>query len=178
MPHRPSGDHPNGHRDTRIARNSRRRSKRMNNWKTMIHPETGAIEIGGVTLGPETTEPALLASPLAAAADAPAKHGAFTRYRLPGQRVGGEEAIVTLTFDGPRLERVELYQPGPAPEQGWDDWSEEKELARKARHDAFLAARLGPPPYVHAWGKVESVHDARGGSSSIIVSYGSRPPRP
>ena len=45
------------------------------------------------------------------------------------------------------------------------------ELARKARHDAWLDGQLGPPPWSYAWGKIGSGYDAVFVHSDVIVGY-------
>ncbi len=57
----------------------------------------------------------------------------------------------------------------------WDDWSEEKELARKAWHDDWLkrtSTITAPRKYV--WGRVASSYDERSADSSIEVTYAGR----
>jgi len=51
------------------------------------------------------------------------------------------------------------------------DWSRERELDRKAQHDALLSRDLGAPPYAFEWGNILSVFDERSGGSIIIVEY-------
>ncbi|MGH8250192.1 MAG: hypothetical protein ACREVI_05770 [Steroidobacteraceae bacterium] len=75
----------------------------------------------------------------------------------------------TLLFKGDKLDRVFLLMLIPSDDS--DQWSEELELQRKAKHDAWLRAKLGQPPYEYAWGTVTSDYDPKGCVSEIIVSY-------
>jgi hypothetical protein len=45
------------------------------------------------------------------------------------------------------------------------------ELARKARHDAWLAKQLGLPPWSFSWGTVSSAYDATFCQSLVSVVY-------
>ena len=51
-------------------------------------------------------------------------------------------------------------------------WTAELEQERKLKHDTWLRAELGAPPYEYPWGSVTSDFDPRGCVSDIIVSYG------
>ena len=51
------------------------------------------------------------------------------------------------------------------------DWVEDREEQRKAKHDAWLSTALGEPPYLYAWGRVESDFDPRAWASEILVTY-------
>jgi len=57
------------------------------------------------------------------------------------------------------------------PSDKGNEWTEQLELTRKAKHDSWLRAELGEPPYDYAWGNVTSDYDPRGCASEIIVSY-------
>ncbi|MGH8130064.1 MAG: hypothetical protein ACRES3_04325 [Steroidobacteraceae bacterium] len=72
---------------------------------------------------------------------------------------------------GERLIRVLLLMTIPS--DASDQWSTELELERKAKHDAWLGAELGAPPYEYPWGRIASEFDQRGYVSEIIVNYAS-----
>jgi hypothetical protein len=65
---------------------------------------------------------------------------------------------------------ISLMDADPRFGTSWTDQSYEKELARKASHDAWLSQAL-PQPEV-SWGSVWSGYDEKGGFSDIVVKYG------
>ncbi len=52
-----------------------------------------------------------------------------------------------------------------------EEWKIEFEFERKEKHDIWLLAELGAPPYTYDWGSVTSDFDAKGCASDIIVTY-------
>ena len=89
--------------------------------------------------------------------------------------IRGELFVLGLSFFGADLVEFDLTNVQPGEKRTWSDWSKEKEMARKDRHDKWLANQLGKPPYKLAWGQVFSVYDQQSGGSSIIVRYKSHP---
>jgi hypothetical protein len=75
----------------------------------------------------------------------------------------------TVLFKADRIDRVLLMMRIPS--DSIKEWTEERELERKAAHDRWLLAELGIPPYEYAWGRVASEFDPRGLASEIIVVY-------
>ncbi|MCC6552560.1 MAG: hypothetical protein IT372_05985 [Polyangiaceae bacterium] len=138
----------------------------------MIDEETGELELaGGVRVGPSFTEAQFLASPLARRSKA-MNSPEWGGYRVERQRVFGREVRVTLGFRRGKLVMLELFLVGAVSKASWDEWSDREEVQRKADHDAWLEAMLGPPPYSYPWGEITSQHDPRGGYSSIVIRYG------
>jgi hypothetical protein len=137
----------------------------------MLHEDTGEIDLAfGVRIGPSYTEAQFLSSKLARNSKA-MSDPEWSGYRMERQLLAGRQFRVSLQFRRGRLVAVELFQVGAVSKASWDDWSEREELERKADHDAWLDALLGPPPYSYPWGEVVSQHDPRGGYSSIVVRY-------
>lgn len=137
----------------------------------MMNAATGEVLFDtGEALGPSLTRSAFLASPLAVGATA-----LGAGFALARRDIGGEAFVPTLWFDGEPLARLELSMVMPTEATSWDDYSEDRELARKAKHDAWLAGQLGPLPWQFTWGNVTSEFDPRGGSSTIVITYRSRP---
>jgi hypothetical protein len=108
--------------------------------------------------------------------------GAFALRRVPprwvwctvdGLGIGEVGFTVVLGFEDDALHSIRLSDRAYA-SSSWDDWSEENELRRKKAHDAWLSSTLGAPPYDCAWGSISSLYDVRGGSASIVVTYGAR----
>lgn len=54
--------------------------------------------------------------------------------------------------------------------QNWNDWSEEKELSKKEFYDNYLTIIFGTKRKFD-WGKLETVYDPRGGTTSIVLKY-------
>jgi hypothetical protein len=137
----------------------------------MIDPTTGDIDLGsGATAGPGLTEQAFRASPPGAAADPIPAAPPWSGWRVRRHGASGAMFAISLRFQAGKLALAEIVELDPDA-GGWDDWSEQKELAKKARHDALLAAWLGPPPWKYAWGEVTSTFDPRGGYAGITVRY-------
>jgi hypothetical protein len=80
------------------------------------------------------------------------------------------ELLVVLWFHGQRLTMISLMDADPRFGTSWTDQSYEKELARKASHDAWLSRAL--PQREVSWGSVWSGYDEKGGFSDIVVKYG------
>lgn len=55
-------------------------------------------------------------------------------------------------------------------DKGWDNWSEEKELADFEKYKEWLTNELGQQKEF-AWGTVRALYDSKGGSSSINIHY-------
>ena len=96
-------------------------------------------------------------------------------------RIDGRSWLVIARFVGARPAQVTLVCDDPAFGEGWDDYSEKKERARRAVHDAWLERALGPAhraddahackEWRFAWGRVISAHDPRGGATDVQIIY-------
>jgi hypothetical protein len=141
--------------------------------KKMIDQTTGTVTIPGrsESISPDLTRSGFLSSALAGAASVCVKNEPWCSWDLPVAVADGKKWYVRLQFHADLLTRVEVTVADPNERQSWSDWSREKELDRKAQHDALLSHDLGTPPYAFAWGKIFSVFDERSGGSSIIVDY-------
>ncbi|MEX0733035.1 MAG: hypothetical protein WD051_00195 [Steroidobacteraceae bacterium] len=78
---------------------------------------------------------------------------------------------LTVFFKGHRMDRVFVLMSIPSDKAS--EWTEQLELARKAKHDSWLRAEIGDPPYDYRWGSVTSDYDPRGCVSEIIITYAS-----
>jgi hypothetical protein len=140
----------------------------------MIHVDTGEIDLAqGVRVGPSFTEAEFLRSALSRNSKAQ-NDPEWSRYKIQRQLISGLQFRVGLCFHRGRLEQIELFLVGAESKASWDEWSEREEVERKASHDAWLDALLGPPPYAFAWGEISSDYDPKGGYSCIMVSYAPR----
>jgi hypothetical protein len=140
--------------------------------RTMIALATGEIALdGGASIGPGLTLKAFLASPLVGGAPLPAPGASWSNFGLCHPEMEGQKFGVGLGFEGEALRTVDLSMVRSTEPLSWDDWSQERERARKARHDTWLAEQLGHLPWSFSWGEVSSDYDPRGGSSGIRIAY-------
>ena len=75
----------------------------------------------------------------------------------------------TLIFQGERLHQVYLALRTSLDDTG--PWTIATEHERNEKHDVWLRAALGAPPYEYSWGRVSSEFDPKDPASEIIVSY-------
>ncbi len=131
--------------------------------------DTGELSPSSGSIGPRLTLAGFLESPLATGARALGGWASWSSFELTRQLICGAHFSATLRFQGERLALVNLALIEEL--ASGEDWDEAVALAKRGRHDAWLAACLGPPPYRYLWGTVESVYDPRSVSSSIGVTY-------
>ena len=81
--------------------------------------------------------------------------------------------IVAVYFHAEILKWVHLTNVDPQFGTSWSEWSEQKQLALKATHDAWLHKTFKSRRRF-AWGSVESVYDRKDGNSSIIFTFDPR----
>ncbi|MFT3880067.1 MAG: hypothetical protein QM703_10465 [Gemmatales bacterium] len=140
----------------------------------MFDVTTGTLtfEHPPVSIKPSLTRDEFLAGPLAVGAQTHVGNEPYHSWKL-GQpfRSSGLDLLVVLWFHHQRLTMVSLMDANPRFGVSWDDYSLDKELARKASHDAWLLRSL-PPEREYPWGNVWSGYDDKGGFSSIVVRYG------
>jgi hypothetical protein len=84
--------------------------------------------------------------------------------------ISPEPGVVgTAIFDDERLWGLLLCIRLPSDDTR--QWNIEREHERKVKHDEWLRAELGSPPYQYGWGEIASEFDPRGGISEIVVRY-------
>ncbi|RLB63947.1 MAG: hypothetical protein DRI90_05750 [Deltaproteobacteria bacterium] len=139
----------------------------------MIDTTTGEIKLDcGVRIPPLWMEDAFQSSLLASGAVSLVGNAEFHTFRAEPALISGSLFAIGLTFRAGLLCKLGLTLMHDDYGTSWDDWSEAKELQRKADHDAWLTSLLGgPPPHTFPWGKVTSSYDPKGGCSSILLSY-------
>jgi hypothetical protein len=148
----------------------------------VIDRETGALVLPSGRIGSAVTRTVFLASPLAAQERCVDVSTGWTQVYLTPQAVDGLTFGVKVVFEGEQLDGYSLWIVDARYGTSWDNWSEEKELARRDAHDTWLTAALGPGErrlssngpdlsYSFSWGEVWSTFDARGGSSTIGVRW-------
>jgi hypothetical protein len=134
---------------------------------TLFLPEIGLRIPPNFTRTELVETQAALVAPIAIAV----QNEPWCSYRLAGISLRDTELHISLQFKGEQLISTQLCHSAERFGNSWDTWSEEKEKARKAFHDQWLATQLGDPPGEHAWGTVDSSYDSKGGFSSITLSY-------
>jgi len=159
-----------------------------------IDKETGKIKLpSGLVITAELSKSEFEASAFFNQAT-PYDYGTlpFQWYKFEGGLVEEHILHIHLCFYSENIvsfhTSVNLHSTNPPK---WEDWSLEAESQQKLFHDKLLQSILGNPhkklrtlekyvglnyavQYSYNWGKVWSGYDEKSGSSSIIVSYGSR----
>lgn len=102
-------------------------------------------------------------------------YGEVTNLYLKPQKSGKDYFALRLFFsrEGGLVHLLlSLRDDGSVPT--WENWSQERELQKKARNDRWLKKELGEPPYVFPWGSLQSLYDPREASSYIALEYKER----
>lgn len=148
------------------------------NASGIFDPATGTLTADdGAEIGPELTKTGFLASALAAGAEFLVANEPHRSWSV-ARSIGGRPFRVGLWFEGERLAMVVAVLDDPSYGRSWADWSREREDARKAAHEAWLAAfdpSIGDGRD-YPWGFVSSTYDDRSGGSEIVIRYGERLP--
>lgn len=126
---------------------------------------------GGDLIYPGLSENEFLSSPVGLKAEANIINEDNNSYDIASIDVGSESFSATVFFKHKRLWMLSLYLVDGCESGFWSNWSEEKELKKKATHDKFLNKELGKLPYDFDWGKITSIFDRKGGASSIVMRY-------
>ena len=125
----------------------------------------------GELLDAETTEAAFLASRLAARTARDHGGDGHRNYGLGRVSLDGTEFSLCAYFREQRLTMFILAVGMPDEASSWDDWTLEREMARKAVHDEWLQSHLGERPWIYAWGSVWSEYDPRSACSSWGMNF-------
>lgn len=117
-----------------------------------------------------------------------------TEMHYQRESLSGGIFTVAIGFVGPRLGSIELFLHRPGDEAGWEGWSEQSELQRKADQEAWIECTFGRPLRIrpvrlddrdivpadtpaaarHAefeWGEVASFYDDKGGNAFVRIRY-------
>lgn len=107
-----------------------------------------------------------LASPLGSKSERWFANGPFETFRfLPEPGI-----IATADFQDGRLLNVSILFS--LPNDSEENLSVERELQRKQKHDDWLRAQLGDPPYRYNWGHISSAFYQQHCESDMMVVYG------
>lgn len=145
----------------------------------------GTVSACGCAIGPGTAKATLIA-----AGGTPEHYTngyGWVRLVEPEGDATGPRWFIAVSYDPD--ERVNMVQlaHSDGPPGDWSDWSEDDELARRDRHDAWLGETLGEawanaPAQAYdlasrgqvrdfPWGRVWSDYDTRSGGASITIRY-------
>ena len=132
--------------------------------------ESGAIRVGSVEVDPSTTRDEFSDSAACAHVDVvnPAE-GWYSGHAVPQPDELGW-VFLRLSFHDQTLVAVFLSTSDQR-QLSWGDWSEEREVAAKRRHDQFLDEQFGSRR-TFPWGRVESYVEPRLKESMIAIEYG------
>jgi len=138
----------------------------------VIDPATGSLCFdGGVTLGAGLTRSALLQTPVGETQEVWVRNEPWCSWRVTRLKAAGRTFLAVLQFHSEQLKWVSLVESDQVGLGSWSDWSEAHELEMKAQYEAFLSSELGKDRSF-PWGSATAIYDARGGSSSIHITYG------
>ncbi|QIF03325.1 hypothetical protein [Roseimicrobium sp. ORNL1] len=141
----------------------------------MIDPKSGQVLLPyeGLRIDPSLTRGEYLASAQATQGEEVVKNGPYCSFRLPPVALGDHTFGCILGFYGRTLDRVSIGCADAVYGTSWDDWTLDREMAKKKIHDALLRKALGLfwRRWTYKWGRVWSGYDPKGAHSSIIVTY-------
>lgn len=130
-----------------------------------IDHTNGLVTFAGGSIDPAMDKAAFLKSPLGSKSEQWFVNGSFETYRfLPEPGI-----VATTDFRDGRLLNVSILFT--MPDDSEDNLSMERELQRKKKHDEWLRASLGGPPYRYNWGHVSSDFYHQHCESDIMVVY-------
>lgn len=124
--------------------------------------------VNGERLGPSTTRSEFLLSPLGRSSKVLIKNEPWCSFRFT---VPEETTSFAAYFKGEILDSIHITVVGAEYGKDWNDWSEEKEMARKLANDKWLMSVGLTPGAQYPWGSVWSGYDPKGGFSSAVVRY-------
>jgi hypothetical protein len=148
----------------------------------VIDRHTGTLVLSNGRIACDLSLFAFRSSPMAGRAKYEDMGTGWVHVSLEPKALDGLMFGIKLIFEGERLDSYSLWLMDARHGSSWRDGSEEKELARRDAHDAWLVVTFGSGErrgtekgpelrYTFPWGEVWSSFDAGGGSSSIGVRF-------
>lgn len=134
-----------------------------------ISVEEGAVLFAAGTIRPGLDKKTFLGSLIGADAEEFLMNKPHSTYRIFPEK--GIVATVQFTNDVLDTVAILFEMEGDNAEK----WNEERELARKELHDAWLRNEIGPPPYRYPWGRLGSSYDAKDCVSDIMITFDKNP---
>ncbi|TAK90528.1 MAG: hypothetical protein EPO06_07875 [Burkholderiaceae bacterium] len=133
-------------------------------------PTTGNFTLdGGETLGSHVTRSDFLSTPIGVMSKVLVKNEPWCSFSIP---ISDKSISLSVFFNGETLDAIHITVLGTAFGTSWNDWSEEKERARKIANDQWLISKGLTPGERYLWGFVWSGTDPKGGLSCAVVRYG------
>jgi hypothetical protein len=140
----------------------------------VINKSTGEIQFPGEpwAFGPATMREDFVLSAIGRQSQ-PASRIHNDSFTLPKVEIRGHPFYRILYFLGGCLHQMFMGSTHVQFGQSWNDWSREKEMARKRFHDSLLAEIFGEVKerYEFPWGSVASYYDIKGDASQIVITY-------
>lgn len=136
-----------------------------------INLRSGTVELGGMIVTPSLDEDSFVDG--GTGAELLIHNGIFRSYKLPHTEIAGRAFVPSVWFENGRLARLTLdyYDPDIS---GWDGWTEQAMKAAHCDNEKWLNRQLGRwGRRRFDWGRVGAFADPRGGSASIVLSFGS-----
>jgi hypothetical protein len=142
----------------------------------MIDTKTGGtVVLDGVqSITPTLTLDVFLASPLGQGAQWIGVAADWPLFFVGKHEIFGDSCTVILMFQKQQLIGVRVHVLDPSlvdVKPDFNDYDVDAALALKMRFEAWLAAKLGPPPYLYPWGRIDAVYSPQDVSTGIFVSY-------
>lgn len=141
----------------------------------MINPQNGYLILNNIDLiiRPGITKHEILNSDLAQCIRTQDEYeNGYSNYLLEPQPIGAFLFPIRLYFNPQGiLDLIMLFLRIDDEIPSWENWLEQKEMDRKAKHDMRLEECLGKPPYKYSWGSISSNYDPRSASSGIAIHY-------
>ena len=140
----------------------------------MLDPTTGEVTLTTtkVCLGPRVTLTEFLVSAVGQHASPGTINPPWANYgcSFAVGEVGPFPADLGVQFKGEALLWLTIMNLSPEFGTSWDDWSREKEDARRRTHDAWLRAS-GLPPGRYRFAEVWSDYSEKDALSKIVIRY-------
>ena len=96
----------------------------------------------------------------------------WVHYYLKNYKINDKYFFFDFMFYNEILSRLDFgFYPGPVNNANWNDWSEEKELQKKAEYEQWLNKETGGINSF-SWGYVSAYYDSKSGGSGIMINYG------
>lgn len=131
--------------------------------------KTGQLQLdSGLILSPALSRSQFLASSDGTASTVFVKNEPWCSFRV---EVPAEQVALALFFKAEVLESVRIVLTDQKFGTSWADWSEHKEMGRKAATDQWLLAHGLTPGKKYGWGSVWCGFDSKGGFSSAVIRY-------
>lgn len=95
----------------------------------------------------------------------------YINLLITPQKVRNDFCVLRIYFHNGKLNMVIVVVRESESFNDWKEYSEKKIKKEKKRLDKLLLKELGLPPYKYRWGEIATSCNARGGTSSIVITY-------